>query len=154
VIETPEIIEIPAQQTAVILLRIPREEIRHVMGPAIDEVTAAVAAQGLKPAGPVFSHHFRMEPGVFDFEVGVPVKGEIKKAGRVVPGELRARRVVRTVYHGGYEGLAGAWQEFEAWIRGERLDTTIDLWESYLRGPESSSDAADWQTELNRPLMD
>lgn len=152
-IETPHIVESPAQQTAVIRLAVPREEIRQVMGPAIREVMAAVAAQGLAPAGPVFAYHFRMDPRVFDFEVGAPVEGSIVQDGRVAPAEMPARRVVRTVYHGGYEGLADAWREFEAWIKGEGLETTIALWESYLTSPESSPDPADWRTELNRPLM-
>jgi hypothetical protein len=31
---------------------------------------AAVAAQGIAPAGPWFTHHLRMDPATFDFEIG------------------------------------------------------------------------------------
>jgi effector-binding domain-containing protein len=79
---------------------------------------AAVAAQGIAPAGPVFSHHFKMDPEIFDFEVGVPVPKAVSPAGRVSPGELPSRTVARTVYHGPYEGLGAAWGEFDAWIAG------------------------------------
>src|SRR5262249_13013904 len=104
-LDTPQIVKVAVRQTAVIRLTVPRAEIVQVMGPAICEVMATVAAQGLTPAGPVFSHHFRVHPEMFDFEVGVPVASPVSAAGRVKPGELPAATVGRTVYHGPYEGL-------------------------------------------------
>ena len=89
-IDPPEIVSTGAQQTAVIRLTIPRAEIQKVMGPAIGEVLGTVAAQGLTPTGPVFSHHFAMSPETFDFEVGVPVASTVMAFGRV-----RAGRVAR-----------------------------------------------------------
>jgi effector-binding domain-containing protein len=151
-IDTPQITETPSQLTATIRLTIPREEIQKVMGPGIGELLAAVAAQGIVPAGPVFSHHFRMDPGIFDFEIGVPVNKPVSPAGRVKPGQLPATTVARTVYHGPYEGLGAAWGEFEAWIKGSGHKPAPDLWECYVAGPESSPDPAQWRTELNRPL--
>ena len=124
------------------------------MGPAIAEVLAAVQAQGIGPAGPVFSHHLRMVPDIFDFDVGVPVRKPVSPTGRVESRERPARRVVRTIYHGPYEGLGAAWREFDGWIAANRHEATIDLWECYLTGPESGLDPAQWRTELNRPLMD
>ena len=72
-IDTPEITQVPAVETAIIHLTIPRERIGEVMGPAIGELMGTIAAQGVKPAGAVYSHHLRMDPATFDFEVGVPV---------------------------------------------------------------------------------
>ena len=151
-IDTPQIVQTERQPAAVIRLTIPRSEIQQVMGPAIGEVMAAVAAQGVAPAGPMFSHHFRMDPATFDFELGVPVAAPVTASGRVQPGELPAARVARTVYHGGYEGLGGAWGEFRRWLTAEGHTPTADLWERYLAGPESGPDPATWRTELNRPL--
>jgi effector-binding domain-containing protein len=152
-LDAPQITQSGAQQTAVIRLTIPREEIRKVMGPAIGEVMAAVAAQGLRPAGPVFSHHFRMDPDVFDFEVGVPVARPVAPNGRVQPGTLPATTVARTVYHGPYEGLGTAWGEFDDWIAANGRTPAPNLWECYVAGPESGPDPASWRTELNRPLI-
>ena len=59
----------------------------------------------------------------------------------------------RTVYHGGYEGLGAAWRELDEWVVAEGRMAAPDLWESYLAGPESSPDPANWRTELNRPLI-
>jgi effector-binding domain-containing protein len=153
-IDTPQITRSAAQLTAVIHITIPRSEIRKVMGPGIGELMAAVAAQGIAPAGPVFSHHFKMEPDTFDFEVGVPVSKSVAPSGRVQPGQLPATTAVRTVYHGPYEGLGAAWGEFCAWIDSHGHKTRPDLWECYVSGPESSPDPANWRTELNRPLLE
>ena len=84
-IEKPHITETTAQLTAIIHLTIPREEMQKVFGPAIGELMAAMAAQGLAPCGPVFAHHLKMSPDTFDFELGVPVDAPIVAAGRVEP---------------------------------------------------------------------
>ena len=70
-IDTPEITDTQTRQTAIIRFTIPRAEIQNVMGPGMRELLATVAAQGIGPSGPVFCHHLRMDPGIFDFEVGV-----------------------------------------------------------------------------------
>ena len=115
-LDTPQITQSAAQLTAIIRFTIPRAEIQKVMGPAIGEVLATIAAQGIAPAGPVFSHHFKMDPAIFDFEVGVPVSKTVTAAGRVQPSQLPATQVARTVYQGPYEGLGPAWSEFCEWI--------------------------------------
>jgi effector-binding domain-containing protein len=137
----------------VIRLKIQRAQIREVMGPAIGEVMAAVAGQGIGPAGPVFSHHFRMTPDVFDFEVGVPVTRAVSPVGRVQASELPAATVARTIYRGPYEGLGDAWGEFQKWIAASGHQQADNLWEFYVKGPESTPDPTQWQTELNRPLV-
>lgn len=152
-IETPQILDTDARLTAVIRLTVPRNEIQTVMGPAIGEVMAAVAAQGLTPTGSVFSYHLKMDPDVFDFEVGVPVASPVAATGRVQPGRLPAATVARTVYRGPYEGLGCAWGELCDWIKSEKLVSGPDLWECYVAGPESSPDPVNWRTELNRPLL-
>jgi effector-binding domain-containing protein len=154
VLETPTIVRTEAHNTAVVRLTVARSEIQRVMGPAIGEVIAAVTAQNVAPAGPVFSRHYRMDPEVFDFEVGVPVAAVIAPAGRVQAGTLPAATVARTVYQGPYEGLGTAWGEFDRWITAQGHQTAPGLWERYLAGPESSPDSATWRTELNHPLAD
>jgi effector-binding domain-containing protein len=151
-LDTPQIVQTTEQLTAVIHLTIPRAEIRNVMGPGIAEVRAAVAAQGITPAGPWLTHHLSMDPGTFDFEICVPVMAPVAASGRVKPGHLPATTVARTVYHGPYEGLGGAWGEFDAWITAHGYTPRPDLWECYLVGPEANPTPANWCTELNRPL--
>ena len=151
-LETPEIVVSEAQPTAVIHLTVPRPQIREAMGPAIQEVLTTVAAQAIGPIGPVYSYHPRMDPEVFDFEVGVPVGGMVEPAGRVRAGELPAVKVARAVYVGAYEGLGPAWGELDAWMRANGHEPAPGLWERYLSGPESSPDPTHWRTELNHPV--
>ena len=151
-LDTPQITQTSAQSAAIIRLTIPREEMPHVMGPAIGELMATIAAQGIAPVGPLFSHHLTMPSDIFDFEVGVPVAAPVSATGRVQPGQLPAVKVARTVYRGGYEGLGSAWGEFMGWIADNGHTPAPNLWECYVAGPESSPDPADWRTELNRPL--
>ena len=151
-IDTPQIIQTTAQLTAIIHLTAPREEIRNVMGPGISELMAAIAAQGITPAGPWFTHHLRRPSDTFDFEISVPVAAPVAAAGRVRPSEWPAMKVARTVYHGPYEGLGDAWGEFIDWIEANGHTPAPELWECYVAGPESNPDPATWRTELNRPL--
>ncbi|MBV8266334.1 MAG: GyrI-like domain-containing protein [Planctomycetaceae bacterium] len=154
-IEAPQVKETADRLTAFIPLVVPRAEIQEVMGPAIREVYAVIAAQGIAPAGPWFTHHRRKPTDTFDFDVCVPVATPVTAAGRVTAGMLPAARVARTVYHGPYEGLAAAWGEFCDWIEANGHTPRADLWECYLvgPGPESSPDPATWRTELVRPLV-
>lgn len=152
-LDTPQIIHTTEQLTAVIRVTIPREKIRNVMGPGLAELLAAVAAQGMAPAGPWFTHHLRMDPAIFDFEIGVPMATAVAAAGRMTPSRLPAVRAARTIYHGGYEGLADAWSEFDRWIVDQGHTPAEDLWECYVAGPELGADSANWRTELTRPLV-
>lgn len=152
-LDAPHITQTETQLTAVIRLTVPREQIREVMGPGYQELMAVLADQGIAPAGPWLTHHLRMDPDVFDFEIAVPVTAPVSPAGRVRPGRLPAARVARTVYHGPYEGLPDAWGEFYGWITAQGLTPDDGLWEVYVAGPESGPDPANWRTELNRPLI-
>lgn len=151
-IDEPRIVTTEAQKAAVIHLTIPRSKIQEEMGPGYNELMATLRDQGITPTGPWFSHHLRMDSAVFDFEIGVPVAADVRPAGRVQQGELPATKVARTTYRGGYEGLGGAWGEFEAWLKNNGHAAAPDLWEVYAAGPETGPDASNYRTELNRPL--
>ncbi|MFN7144241.1 MAG: GyrI-like domain-containing protein [Myxococcota bacterium] len=153
-IDTPEVTRTTPVRTAYVHVTVPRAEIRSVMGPGIQEVYAALAAQGIAPAGPWFTHHLRMDPAVFDFEICVPVSTPVTPTGRVRAGEVPATKVARAVYRGPYEGLGDAWGAFDRWIAAEGLTPRGDLWERYVAGPESGSDATRWRTELERALVE
>ncbi|MDQ3101170.1 MAG: GyrI-like domain-containing protein [Bacteroidota bacterium] len=151
-LDEPTIVHFEEQRTAVIRFTIRREEIRSVMGPAYGDLHQVLQEQSIEAVGPFFTHHFRMDPEVFDFELGVPVNASIKPQGRVLQGKLPAAKVMRTVYRGGYEGMGAAWQKFDQLIRELGHQAVESLWESYVKGPESGSDQSKWETEFNRPL--
>lgn len=126
----------------------------NVFGPGVGELMGTIAAQGIAPVGSVFTHHLKITPDTFDFELCVQVNAPVTASGRVQPGQWPAMKVARTVYTGPYEGLHEAWSEFMHWIEAVGYRAAPDLWECYVRGPDSSPDPATWCTELNRPLID
>jgi effector-binding domain-containing protein len=152
VLDSPRIVTTSARPYAALRLTIPKAAIQTEMGPGLREVQAALARQGVPPAGPWFTHHLCIDPRVWDFEIGVPVAGPIAAAGRVTACEWPAMTVAQGALHGGYEGLAAAWAELDAWVAAQKLSPLSDLWEVYSVGPEASVDPSAWRTELNRPL--
>jgi effector-binding domain-containing protein len=153
-IDTPEIVHTNAQLTAVIHLVIPREEMPHQFGPALNELLATLSAQGIEPKSAAFAYHLTMPPGQFNFELGFVVEDTVVATGRVKASQLPATKVARTVYHGPYEGLPDAWNEFQKWLKAEGLKQDEGLWEVYAVGPQSTEDPKGYRTELNRPLLD
>jgi effector-binding domain-containing protein len=152
-IDTPKVVQTEARLTAMIHLTIPKADIQKEMGPGIQEVKATVARQGIEVTGPWLTHHLRIDPKVWDFEICVTVARPVTPAGRVKPGKWPAEKVARTVYHGGYEGLGQAWGEFSAWVEDQGLTPAEDFWEVYLVDPETTPDPSKWQTELTKPLL-
>ncbi|HEX2612113.1 MAG TPA: GyrI-like domain-containing protein [Fibrobacteria bacterium] len=152
-IDAPEIAETKAQPAAVIHFDIPRHEMMAVFGPAVEELLGALGAQGIKPLSAAFAHHLKMSPERFNFELGFVTEKPVEAAGRVKPGDLPARKVARTIYHGPYEGLPSAWGEFDKWMKAQGLKQADDLWEVYTHGPQSDPDPKKWWTELVRPLV-
>ena len=150
---TPKITETPTQLVACLHLIIPHDEIRSVMGPGVNELMSAIATQGVAATGPWFTHHFAVPADTWNFEICVPVSVPIVASGRVEPGHMPAMKAARAVYHGPYEGVANAWVELLSWIKGKGQTAAPDLYECYVVGPALSPDAADWRTELTKPLM-
>ncbi len=117
---------------------------------------SAVTAQGIGPAGPLFAHHLTMSDTLFDFEVGFPVTSDVKPTGRVRQGSLPSVMVAKSTYHGDYEGLYRAWQQFNE-VAGKELaargfERGSSIWENYTRGPECDPNPSTWRTELFVPL--
>jgi effector-binding domain-containing protein len=151
-IDTPRIVQTTPCSFAGLRLAIPKDQIQGAMGPGLNEVHAALAAQGVAQAGPWFTHHFRVDPAGWDFEICVPVAATIAASGRVRRGEWPATRAAQATLRGGYEGLGAAWGDLDAWIAAQGLTAATDLFEVYAVGPDTSPDPAAWRTELTRPL--
>ena len=151
-LEAPSITPVREQSAAVIRITVPQSDIRTVMPTAIKELRTTLAAQGIAPAGPMFTHHRAMDDAVFDFDVGFPIDRPLVETGRVRSGCLPAAIVARATYHGGYEGLSGAWGELRQWTDANGHARAANLWEVYASGPETGADALEWRTELNQTL--
>ncbi|NOT18191.1 MAG: GyrI-like domain-containing protein [Sulfuriferula sp.] len=153
-ITAPYITESVAQLTAVIHLDIARSEMQQVFPLAVNELLSVLSAQSIVPQGSAFAHHLVMTPERFNFELGFFINTHVQASGRVQAGQLPAVKVVRSVYQGDYDGLHAAWGELMAWMDANGHTPAADLWEWYQIGPHISANPADWQTELNRPIVD
>jgi hypothetical protein len=98
VIDATHVTDVPARPSAVIHYHVPQADLPAVMQPAVRELLAVLAAQGIAPAGPPFNRYLSMAGGTFEFETGFPVDRQVAPASRVVPGTLPAARVARAVY--------------------------------------------------------
>lgn len=153
-IDTPQKSRFDEKRVVRIHLLTPRNEIQRAMGEAIYEITAAMQAQGVPPTGPWFAHHHRRPTDTFDFDVCFPVGSALETTGRLENVVLPAVDVMRTVYHGHYEGLITAWPEFMRQLDASGLKIRPDVFEVYLVGPSQTSDPKAWQTGLNCPLAE
>ncbi len=151
-IDEPYVLTTQPRRAAVIHVTVEHAKIREVMGPGLAELQAALSDQHIRPTGPWYTHHLSLSPETFDFEIGLPLDDAVFPAGRVRGGVFMGGRVARTIFHGEYKGLVGAWRELDTWIVSRGLKPARDLWEVYLVGPEADGDPAHWRTELSRPL--
>lgn len=149
---TPEITRTAAQPAAVVHLRVSLAALRAEVGPAVRDLLTTVAAQGVTPAGPWFTHYLASDGDTLECEIGIPTARPVASAGRVRPGELPAATVARCVHAGPRAGLGAAWTELNAWVKTQGRAPRTDYWERYLLGPEATLDQSQWRTELNRPL--
>ncbi len=152
-IDEPYVLTTQPRRAAVIRVTVPHAQIREVMVPGLTELRTTLGDQDIKPTGPWYTHHLRLAPDTFDFEIGLPSDEAVFPTGRVRGGVFLGGKVARTIFHGDYPGLVGAWGELDSWISSRGLKPAADLWEVYLVGPEADPDPAKWRTELSRPLV-
>lgn len=151
-LETPSIISVHEQSAAIIRITVPQSDIRPS------------CRQRSKSSGRRWPHRASSRPArcsritcqwttLCSTLVGFPVEGRLAETGRVRCGSLPAATLARATYRGGYEGLSAAWGELRQWTEANGHTRGVDLWEVYASGPETSSNAAEWRTELNQPLQ-
>jgi effector-binding domain-containing protein len=177
-IETPKLVEYPGVANAAVihLQDIPRDAIQAEMGPAIQEVLRVLAERHVKPTGPLFAHHLTQSSETFDVEVGFPIDKEViiesstscdGDGRRVVVknSSLPSGTMAYTCHVGPYEELYAAWKEFAEWMmlpinnnnnnsssmkNRKKGDT---LFEIYTIGPETTTNANEYRTELYQTLQ-
>jgi hypothetical protein len=114
------------------------------MGPVSARVMAAVAAQGVTTAGPVFAHHLKMDPGTFEFELGVPVRVALHRCGPREAGPLPRSGVARTVLQRLLRRARASMGRVQRVAQGERAQAGTDPLGMLRGGPGSGPDPANW----------
>jgi uncharacterized protein YndB with AHSA1/START domain/effector-binding domain-containing protein len=141
------------------------EEIPGAMQKAIPELYAALAAQGIAPAGCLISHYMQ-EPALwnsatdpfFELRVSVPISADAKLVpeGRLIESSIPGCKVARLFYSGDYDGIVGGWGRLDQFIRDKKLVKTEKgmFWENYIRGPKDAKNPAMYVSQLNWALKD
>jgi effector-binding domain-containing protein len=154
-LDTPQVILLPAQHTAVVHLKVPRAQLESIVPTAIEVVLAALAQRGVEPTGPLFMHHLHEPDAEIDFELGFPVAQPFEAVENVVPSSLPATRAITAVHQGSYQALSASWSELHDWLKQQAgLVPAAHVWESYAVGPESGLSLEEWRTDLIQPLLD
>jgi effector-binding domain-containing protein len=117
-----------ASPTAVVACATTWDEFPSLWGTLLDEVYALVRAGGVEQTG----HNVMLyRDDVPHVEVGVQVAGPFPPAGRVVPSELPAGRVIATVHRGPYDQLDAAHTAIHRWAAAHGHGLTRVRWEIY-----------------------
>ena len=143
-----------AGPAATIRLHVPRAQIEAQMDPAIQELLQTLGAQGIAPSGPMYCYHYQVPDTHFDFDVGFPVPKAVTPGGRVEATQSPSQKAAKATFVGHYDRLYEAWRAFSDAMDAaghEKLDGA-ESWEVYLKGPESSTNPAEWVTELYWPV--
>jgi len=119
---------------------------------AFSTSAAALAEQGLAPAGPPLALYHGMPTDTVDVTAGFPVAGPARETGEVVVTALPAGTAITSIYTGPYDGMTRTYDQIAAWLQEQNLTPAVDMWEEYLTGPDTDPDPATWQTRIVFPL--
>jgi DNA-binding transcriptional MerR regulator len=122
---------------------------------ALGELHAALAAQRISPSGPaggIFSNalfsHARGEATVF-----VPCGDKVRPIGRVSSRIVPAVELATLVHEGPHTNIDLAYGSLATYVTDHALAVDGPLREYYLVGPQDTSDASAWRTEIGWPIF-
>jgi effector-binding domain-containing protein len=146
-----KIVELPEQPTAVIREQVAMNALPDFFGRAFAEVSMAMEAQSMQPAGPPFALYRGMPTATVDVEAGFPASTTIAAVDGVRAGTLPACRAVQAMHVGSYDTLVTTYEAVKQRMREEGLEASDDMWEYYLSDP--STDSATWRTLVVWPVL-
>jgi DNA-binding transcriptional MerR regulator len=122
---------------------------------ALGELHAALSAQRMSPTGPaggIFSNalfsHAHGEATVF-----LPCDGRVRAIGRVAPRVVPAVELATIVHKGSHANIDLAYGSLATYVTRHALAVEGPLRECYLVGPQDTSDASAWCTEIGWPIF-
>jgi effector-binding domain-containing protein len=146
-----KIVELPEQPTAVIREQVAMNALPEFFGRAFAEVSTALEAQSMQPAGPPFALYRGMPTETVDVEAGFPVSATIAAVNGVRAGNLPACRAVQAMHVGSYDTLGTTYEAVKQRMREEGMKASDDMWEYYLS--DQSTDPATWRTLVIWPVL-
>lgn len=145
-----------AQATLAVRFRCPPFELGSRVPEALGRVGDVMTATGAAAAGPGYTRYTRHDPdaGVFDVEVGIPVRDAVRGADGVEASALPGGAAVLVWHEGPYGTLGQSFLRLQGDVAAQALTPAGPPWESYVVGPGQESDAAKWRTALYQPVRE
>ena len=128
-----EIVERQPEATAVVVGRVPHDEVGPFIGQALGEVLSVVGEQAV--TGLPFCR-IDMDGDGFLLEVGFPIGEPVQPTGRVVPSRLPGGETATVMNIGPYDSVPPAYFAIEQWMSDNGFSAAGRPWEAYLDGPE------------------
>lgn len=109
-------------------------QLRHTIAGAQDQVLEVIGAEGLAPAGPLFTRYHRIGP-IADLEVGVPLAQTIRQHPTVMNSTLPGGPALHAVCVGSHTNLIQTVRALNEHAAAVGLKTNGGYWEYYLAEP-------------------
>lgn len=146
---------VPPLPAAVIRQTVDRESVLSWWHGALGELRATIRAQGLRPSGPsgglFASELFQDDRG--DATVFVPVEGDVRAVGRVVPYVVPAAELAVLTHRGSLTDLDVTYGQLGSYAAAHEISIEGPLRESYLVSADDTSDPEQWITEIGWPIF-
>ena len=148
-----KIIEIGEQQVLSIRDRREQTDFPEFIVGSMGELFGRLGTLGMPPAGEPFVVYHEFGPHGIDAEVCVPVGGPVEPTERIRYAALPAMTVARTLHVGPYEALGEAYRAVGNWIGEHGFEESGPMRERYLNSPDEVSSPAEYQTEVETPVV-
>jgi effector-binding domain-containing protein len=145
--------ELAAQPIISIRGRHAQAKIPEFLGRSFGLLFGHLKLLGIEPAGPPFVIYHAFGPAGTDAEVCVPVATLVSATDGVQSRIIPAMTVARTIHIGPYEALGSAYDAVIEWIRGRGFELAGPMRERYLNGPGDNVSPAEYQTEVEIPVV-
>jgi effector-binding domain-containing protein len=122
-------------------------QLRQTIAGALDEVLDVIGAEGLAPAGPVFTRYHRIGP-IAELEVGIPLAQTVRPHPRVLNSTLPGGPAVHAVCMGGRVKLVQTVRALYEYLKSAGLTASGGYWEYYLAEPIPGLDRSEMEFYL------
>ncbi|MBN2348809.1 MAG: GyrI-like domain-containing protein [Bacteroidales bacterium] len=131
-----EVKSVQPMSALVIKAEVPTAEIGPKMGELYGMLFNYLTELEMQPSGPPFSVYYEFDPqGNTVFEAGVPLDDVVEGEGDILYKDFPAMKVVSTLYTGSYENMMPVYEDLEAYLKENKLESNNIVWEIYLTDP-------------------
>ena len=127
-------------------------DLAGVMGREFGRIMAAIASQGVSPAGGALTVYHAWTEDAVDAEIAFTIEGDFAPQEDVKPGMLPGGKVAFTVHVGPYDQIGAAYEAIQQHAEANGLILADMMWERYLTDPADEPDLNKHVTEVFWPL--